>query len=214
MRIAQLFSRLIASAAAVLALQASAADIRPGVEFDYLPKAMPTEPAGKIEVVEFFWYGCPHCNHLEPAVQAWAKTLPPEVAFRREHVLWNGRTDMDGHARLFVALKTMNQVNALTPKVFDAVHRDKIELRDPAVAVDWATKQGLNRAQFESAYNGFGTAALLARAKQMSHDYDIDGVPTFVINGKYKTSPSKVGGGDQRFFEVINALIAKEKAAK
>ncbi|GAB3260895.1 thiol:disulfide interchange protein DsbA/DsbL [Chitinimonas naiadis] len=212
MRIAKLFTRLLATGLALAAFSAHA-EVRAGVDFDYLPNVMPTEAPGKIEVIEFFWYGCPHCYHLEPKVAAWEATLPKDVVFRREHVMWDGRSDMAGHAKVFVALKALGQVNALTPKVFNAIQKDGIELRDEKTLFDWVAKQGVNRAQFESAYKSFGAQSTFARAAQLTRDYRIDGVPNFIVNGKYKTSPSKTGDED-KLFGVINELIAKERAAK
>lgn len=213
MRIAKMFTRFFA-AGLVLAALGCQADTRAGVDFDYLPKVMPVEQPGKIEVIEFFWYGCPHCYNLEPGVQAWKKSLPADVVLRREHVMWDGRSDMAGHAKIFNALKASKQVETLTPQVFSAVQRERIELRDEKTLFDWVGKQaGANRAQFEAAYKGFGAQAQLTRAMQLTRDYGIDGVPTFIVNGKYKTSPSKVGD-ERRFFQVLNELIAKERAAK
>lgn len=211
MRIAKMFARLLATGLALAALS-SHAEVRPGVDFDYLPTVMPTDSPGKIEVIEFFWYGCPHCYHLEPKVEAWAATLPKDVVFRREHVMWDGRSDMAGHAKVFVALKALGQVNALTPKVFDAIQKDGVELRDEKTLFDWVAKQGVNRAQFEAAYKSFGAQSGLNRAGQLTRDYRVDGVPSFVINGKYKTSPSKTGD-EAKMFQVIGELIAKERAA-
>ncbi|PHV12315.1 thiol:disulfide interchange protein DsbA/DsbL [Chitinimonas sp. BJB300] len=212
MRIAKLFTRLIATGLALVAFN-SYAEPRAGVDFDYMPKAMSTEAPGKIEVLEFFWYGCPHCYHLEPMVAAWAKTLPKDVVLRREHVMWDGRSDMAGHAKVFNALKSIKQSDAVTPAVFKAIQADRIELRDEKVLFDWVAKQGVNRPQFEAAYKGFGAQAQLARATQLTRDYGIDGVPTFIINGKYKTSPSKTDGDEKRFFKIMDELIAKERGA-
>ncbi|QNM96888.1 thiol:disulfide interchange protein DsbA/DsbL [Chitinimonas koreensis] len=212
MRIAKLFARVLAAGLALAALSTQAAP-RAGVDFDYMPNVMPVEQPGKIEVIEFFWYGCPHCYHLEPGVEAWEKKLPKDVNFRREHVMWDGRSDMAGHAKLFVALKALNQVDALTPKVFDAIQKDGIELREEKTLFDWVAKQGVDRAKFEAAYKSFGAQAGFSRATQLSRDYRIEGVPTFIINGKYKTSPSKTGTED-KFFQVVNELIAQERAAQ
>ncbi|QDQ26778.1 thiol:disulfide interchange protein DsbA/DsbL [Chitinimonas arctica] len=210
MRFAKLFARLLATGLALAALTTHA-EPRAGVDFDYLSSAKPTDAPGKIEVIEFFWYGCPHCFHLDPKVEAWVKTLPKDVSFRREHAMWDGRSDMTGHAKIFIALKALNQVNALTPKVFEAVQQSKIELRDEKVLFDWVAKQGVNRAQFEAAYKSFSAQSQFTRASQLTRDYQIDGVPTFIINGKYKTSPSKTQSED-KLFVVMNELIAKERA--
>jgi thiol:disulfide interchange protein DsbA len=212
MRMSSFFARLFAAMALVMgAMAAQAADPKPGVDFDYLPTIMPTDSPGKVEVIEFFWYGCPHCFHLEPQVEAWAKTLPKDVVFRREHAMFEGNTNWAGHAKLFVALKTLGLVDALTPKVFDAVHNQRVELRDESTLFDWIAKQGVNRAQFEAAYKSFAAQAGFARQIQLSRDYGLDGVPVFIVNGKYRTSPAKVQS-EEKTFDVINALIVKERA--
>lgn len=219
MRITSLIARAAAIVGLMLGAVASqAAEPRAGVDFDYLPSAMPTETPGKIEVIEFFWYGCPHCFHAEPAVEAWAKTLPKDVVFRREHAMFEGNTSWAPHAKLFVTLRNMGLVDSMTPKVFDAVHNQHIELRDEDVLFDWIAKQGINRAQFEAIYKSFGIQAGMNRQIELSRMYHIDGVPTFIVNGKYVTSPGKMQVSDevasaQKMVGVINALIAKERAS-
>ena len=225
MRFFQLFSKFIAVAALAFGtLAAHAAEPRAGVEYDFLPTAMPTDSPGKIEVIEFFWFGCPHCYRAEPAVEAWAKKLPKDVVFRREHVMWEGRSDMEGHARIFLALKSMGLLDSMTQKVFDAIQRDRIELRRENVLYEWIEKQGINRARFEASYKSFSTQTGLARATQLASAYHVDGVPMFFVNGKYKTSPIDVqrgtstpldeGKSAEMTIDVINALIAKERAAE
>ncbi|MBV8659838.1 MAG: thiol:disulfide interchange protein DsbA/DsbL [Burkholderiales bacterium] len=225
MRVSQLFTKFIAVAAIALgALSAHAIEPRAGVEYDYMPTALPTDTPGKIEVIEFFWFGCPHCYKAEPAVEAWAKTLPKDVVFRREHVMWEGRSDMEGHVRIFLALKSMGLLDSMTQKVFDAIQRDHIELRREDVLFDWIAKQGIDRAKFEANYkSAFSVNAGIARATQLAGTYHIDGVPMFIVNGKYKTSPTSVQRGSstpmdevkgsQVTLDVVNALIAKERAA-
>ncbi|GAB3254381.1 thiol:disulfide interchange protein DsbA/DsbL [Chitinimonas naiadis] len=194
--------------ASVCGLAAADHSKEPPVKF--LAKPQPTETPGKIEVIEFFWYGCPHCNQIEPTVEAWEKTLPKDVVFRREHILWDGRSDMDGHAKLFATLRMMGLLPKYQGAVFNAVHVAKLELRDEKTLFDWVAKQGINRAQFESTYKSFGISSQLSRAKTLAKTYAIDGVPTFIINGKYMTSPHQAGN-EQRMFNIINELIVNER---
>ncbi len=195
-----------------LALVAGAAfgEVKVGTDFDLINPARPVDTAGKVEVIEFFWFGCPHCNHLEPAVEKWEKTLGKDVVFRREHIMWEGRNDMANHVKLFVALKSMGIIDKHTQAVFDAIHKDRIELRDEPKLMEWVAKQGIDRAKFEAAYKSFGAQAQFARALQLTRDYKVNGVPTFVVNGKYTTSVGKFGS-EERLFEVLNELIAKER---
>ncbi|MBV8465256.1 MAG: thiol:disulfide interchange protein DsbA/DsbL, partial [Burkholderiales bacterium] len=212
---------------AVVGLAAAAllahAEVKPGVDFDYMAQPQPTETPGKIEVIEFFWFGCPHCFKAEPAVEAWAKTLPKDVVFRREHILWEGRSDLEGHAKLFNTLRTMGLIDRMAQRVFDAIQVQHIELRDEKTLFDWIEHEGINRAQFEGIYKSFGMQAQMSRSAQLTTKYQIDGVPMFIVNGKYRTSPGKVDSNPKaplgevrasaRALEVINELVAKERAS-
>lgn len=180
---------------------------------DKLAAPQPTADKTKIEVIEFFWYGCPHCNELEPTLEAWEKTLPKDVAFRREHILWEGRRETRGHARLFVTLRSMGILNQHQRAVFEAVHETKLKLQDEKIAFDWAAKRGIDRAKFEAVYKSFGVETQLARAKQLTDSYRIDGVPKFIVNGKYATSPHQAGD-ERKMFAAIDALVKQERGSK
>ncbi|WP_374349662.1 thiol:disulfide interchange protein DsbA/DsbL [Chitinimonas sp.] len=199
--------------AALAAFGVNAAEPVAGTDYQVLKTPQPIATPGKGEVIEFFWYGCPHCFHYEPFVEAWAKTLPKDVVFRREHALFAGRSDMEGHGRLFVALKSLGKVEALTPKVFDAIHKDKIELRDQDKLFDWISKQGVDRKQFEGAYGAFSMQAELKRQEQNVATYQLTGVPAFVVNGKYVVSAKGGDENGQQLFATINALLTKDKPA-
>ncbi|WP_187360055.1 thiol:disulfide interchange protein DsbA/DsbL [Chitinolyticbacter meiyuanensis] len=185
-----------------------------GKEYKRLAKPQPVAKPGKLEVVEFFWYGCPHCFAVEPYVETWAKKLPADVNFRRVHVMWPGRSDLEGHAKIFVALEQMGIGEKYAMPVFRAVQTDRIELRRADTLFDWVKKQGIDQAKFKAAYNGFSMGVSLAKLSQAAQDYKIEGVPTFIVNGKYVTSPSMVGTEDSRVFQVIDELLAKERGSK
>ncbi|GLR12969.1 thiol:disulfide interchange protein DsbA/DsbL [Chitinimonas viridis] len=209
----RLFARaLLALGLSVIGASALAAGDHAG-PVTKLPVAQPVATPGKIEVIEFFWFGCPHCSALEPAVAAWEKSLPPDVVLRREHVMWDGRSDMEGHTKLFVTLRTMGLLAQHQRAVFDAIHGGRVELRDEKTLFEWVAKRGINRAQFEAAYKSFGIGSQIGRAKQMTRDYRVNGVPTFIVNGKYSTSVSQAGG-EQQLFAILNKLIAQERAGK
>ena len=197
-------------AAVVLSSPAAIAD---GPEFTRLAKPQPTEASGKIEVIEFFWYGCPHCNKLEPAVEAWEKTLAKDVVLRREHVIWGGRKEIEVHARLFLTLRTMNLLNQHHRAVFEAIHSAKGALRDEAQVFEWAAKRGIDKAKFEATYKSFGIQAQTARAKATTADYGVQGVPSFVINGKYMTSLGSAHS-EERLFAILDKLIAEERTTR
>jgi thiol:disulfide interchange protein DsbA len=183
-----------------------------GKEYKALAKPQPVAVAGKQEVIEFFWYGCPHCFAIEPAVEAWEAKLPKNVNFRRVHVMWDGRNDMEGHAKIFLALEGMGLTKKHQMAVFKAIQQDRIELRKEDVLFDWVKKQGIDVNKFKANYNGFSTKNQLNKLSEMTKNYAVDGVPMFVVNGKWVTSPSMVGREDDTITKVINELLNKSKA--
>ena len=182
-------------------------------EVTRLSKPLPVDTPGKIEVIEFFWYGCPHCNSLESSVDAWEKQLPKDVAFRKEHVVWPGRPDIEAHARLYLTLRAMGLLGQHHRAVFDALHKDKVSLRTEKDVADWAAKRGIDRAKFEATWKSFGVNAQLGRARDLTNRFEADGVPSFGVNGKYYVSLGAVRS-EKRVFEVVNKLIADERGAK
>ena len=153
-------------------------------------------PAGKIEVVEFFWYGCPHCNAFEPALEAWVKKLPEFVAFRRVPVQFR-EEPFGTHQRIYFALETMGQLEAMHRKVFAAIHNDRLKLDKPAEIQAFMSKNGLDGARFIEVMNSFGVQTKARQAKQLAEAYKIDGVPALGIQGRFYTSGSLAGGQDK-----------------
>lgn len=180
-----------------------------GKDFKALAKPQPVAAAGKQEVIQFFWYGCPHCLTVEPYVETWAAKLPKDVVFRRVHVMWDGRNDMEGHAKIFLALQALGLDAKHQIAVMTAVQKDRIELRDEAKLLGWVKKQGIDVAKFKAVYNGFSSNAQLKNLATMTRDYQIDGVPTFIVNGKWVTSPAMVGAEDATITKMLDELIAK-----
>jgi thiol:disulfide interchange protein DsbA len=197
----------------IILLCAAATPAAEGQDYTRLARPQPVEAPGKIEVIEFFWYGCPHCSKLEPMVEAWEKRLPKDVVVRREHVIWGGRKEIEVHARLFLTLRAMNLLEQHHRAVFEAIHGSKVGLRDAAQVLDWVAKRGIDKAKFDATFKSFGVGTQTARAKQRTEDYGIDSVPSFVVNGKYKTSLS-AAGGEERLFALLNRLIAEERGKK
>jgi thiol:disulfide interchange protein DsbA len=197
----------------LLAFVASGALAAQTDEFSRLPKPQPVDAPGKIEVIEFFWYGCPHCSALEPSVEAWEKQLPKDVAFRREHVVWPGRKETETHARLFLTLRAMGLLNQHHRAVFEAMQAAKTAPRSDKEIADWAAKRGIDRAKFEATYKSFGVNTQLARARDLTNNYLADSVPSFAVNGKYYTSLG-AARGEKRLFEILNKLIADERPKK
>lgn len=173
-------------------------------------------PAGKIEVVEFFWYGCPHCNAFEPALEAWIKKLPADVAFRRVHVGF--RPNFEPQQRFYAALEALGLVEQIHRKVFYAIHHQGAKLDKPEALIEFAVQNGADRAKFTEMYNSFGMQSKVRQGKLLSEAYKIDGVPALGIHGRYYTSPSLAGGdntpeteGQNRALALTDQLIARSR---
>jgi protein dithiol oxidoreductase (disulfide-forming) len=179
-----------------------------GRDFVRLSTPVATSSAGKVEVIEFFWYGCPHCNALEPALEAWVRKLPPDVAFRRVHVAFTALHET--HAKIFYALDAMGQVEAMHKKVFAAMHVQRKRLDKEADIVAFVTENGLDGAKFADAYKSFGVATKVGQAKALSEHYKIDGVPALGVNGRYYTSPA-LAGGNEKALVIADSLIDRSR---
>jgi len=177
-----------------------------------LSPPQPTEGGGKVEVTEFFWYGCPHCYAMEPFVNAWLKTKPADVVFKRVPAYNESWAPM---VSLFYTLEAMGLVEQYHQKVFDAIHKQNVNLNNVKKRDEWLKANGIDPAKFEEVEKSFTVVTKVNRARQLTQAYKVDGVPRFFVNGKYYTSAEQAGGGD-RIFLVIDQLIAtarKEMAA-
>jgi thiol:disulfide interchange protein DsbA len=183
-----------------------------GVDYQTLDKRVAVEaPAGKIEVVEFFWYNCPHCHAFEPVFEAWSKKVPKDVAVRRVPVAF--RDDFAPQQRLFYALEAMGLVDKLHAKVFAAVHVEKKELAKGDAIADWIAKQGVDKAKFLEQYNSFSVATKASRATQLQNAYKIDGVPALGVAGRYWTDGA-MAKGMERALQVVEHLVAGVRNGK
>jgi thiol:disulfide interchange protein DsbA len=187
-----------------------------GTEFRTLEKAQSTESGKKIEVTEFFWYSCPHCNAFEPALEAWVKKQGDTISFRRVPVAF--RDSFQPQQRLYYALEAMGHADDMQKKVFSAIHAERKNLDTEATIADFVATQGIDRKKFLDVYNSFGIQTKLKRAAQLQEAYHIDGVPLVAIDGRFVTSPSIVGAslGSQpemvlqaSTLQVMDYLVAK-----
>ena len=174
-------------------------------------RAPPEPPAGKIEVIEFFWYSCPHCNAFEPALEAWVKNLPKDVSFRRVPVAF--RDDFAPQQRLFYTLDALNKVDEYQAKVFRAVHVERLPLTSDEAILAWAGKQGFDPAKFAEIYRSFSVASKLRRAVQLQDAYKVEGVPALGIAGRYYTDGT-LAGSMERALQVADFLIAEARKAR
>ena len=213
---------LLAASLAVSTAFASPTDPKAGVEYVNLAQPQPTQAAGKkVEVIEFFMYTCPHCNTLEPTMAQWVKKQGDNIVFKRIHLPAQGASDPLTH--LYLTLEAMGKADEWQPKVFKAIHVDRIRLNRDDTIIDWVAKNGMDKTKFVEAWNSFGVMTKLRRMPQIVNNYKVDGVPTIVVDGKYMTSPSQVhsavkatneGQLYQATTQVMDALVAKAAATK
>lgn len=181
-----------------------------GKAYVKLSPPVPTPANGKIEVIEFFWYGCPHCNAFEPTLEAWVKKLPADVSFRRVPVAFRDEPFV-AHQRIYYALEEMGLVDAMHRKVFAAIHVDHQRLDNPAEISAFMAKNGVDATKFMSFYNGFSVQTKARQAAQLAQAYKLDGVPSLGIAGKYFTSAT-LAGSPQQSLAVTDYLIQQSRA--
>jgi thiol:disulfide interchange protein DsbA len=179
-----------------------------GEGFDPIDPPIPTTaPDGKIEVVEFFWYGCPHCYQIEPDLEAWLEKQPENISFVRVPAPLNKKWTV--HAQFFYAAEILGLTEKLHIPLFEAMHVKKRRLFDKDSLIDFAVEQGVNRQEFVDTLNSFGVYVKVQNARKLGQRYQLDGVPAIGINGKYKTSGS-LAGSYSKMFEILSELVAKE----
>lgn len=212
--------RLAVWLAALTFSAAAAAQLAPGKDYRVINPPQPTESGKKIEVIEFFYYGCPHCNNLQTPLRVWLKQKPADVEFRRVPAIfsdaWMPLT------RAYYALDALGAVDKLHHDVFAAIHEQNIRLSDTKVLFDWMAKHGIDRQKFVDTYNSFGVQSRAQRSIELTQRYDIPGTPALTVDGKYLLSPSMALKPDksadhERFFRVLDQVIAmarKERAGK
>jgi len=183
-----------------------AAGYTEGVDYKKLtPQSADT--GDKIEVLEFFWYGCPHCYTFEPYINAWKKTKPANVEFVRVPAIF--RPDWEVQARTYYALSNMGQIEDLHGKIFTAIHKDKKRLDKKEMLTAFLVKNGVDRKKFEEEYNSFAVDSMVRKAKKKQTAYKLQGVPSIAVNGKYLTSGSMAGSYDN-LVKILDYLVAKE----
>lgn len=207
------FRKAIALAASLLTLAFAAFAQAPQQPYAVLSPAQPTDGGGKIEVVEFFWYGCPHCYSLEADVNAWLKKAPKDVVFKRVPAVPNEQWAQS--AVLYYTLEAMGLLDQYHAKAFDAFHKENQNLGNKRIREEWLKKNGIDVAKYNEVEKSFSVATKMQRAKQMTANYKVDGVPRVFVNGKYYTA-AEFAGSNSRIFAVVDQLIAmarKEKTA-
>ena len=180
-----------------------------GTEYRLVSPPLAPESKTKVEVIEFFWYGCPHCYAFEPVVEPWIKKLPADVIFHRVPAIFN--ESWVPQARLYYSLEVLGETERLHGSVFDAIHKDHQLLATEATIADFLEKNGLERKKFTDAYNSFSVQSKVQRSMQLQTAYKIDGVPTMGIDGRYVTANTMVGGSHQAVLPVVDYLIGEAR---
>lgn len=183
-----------------------------GKDYITLDRPLATEAGvGKIEVLEFFWYSCPHCNAFEPAFAQWVKNAPKDVVVRRVPVAF--RDDFIPQQRLYYTLEAMDLVEKMHARVFTAIHGEKLMLNTDAAIQAWAEKQGIDKAKFTETYKSFSVATKIKRAVQLQNDFKIEGVPSFGVAGRYYVDGTLAGSMDKAL-KVVESLVSQSRAAR
>ena len=196
-----------ASAALALPARAQGAPVE-GTHFVRLTPPVATSSPGKIEVIEFFWYGCPHCNAFEPALDAWSKALAADVAFRRVPAAFSD--SWVPHQRIFYALESLDLLATMHRKVFYAIHGQRMRLDKPADISAFMAGNGVDAAKFAQAYDSFTVQTKVRQATQLANAYKIDGVPALGVQGRFYTS-GPLAGSNERSLLVADYLIERSR---
>ncbi|MDD2547593.1 MAG: thiol:disulfide interchange protein DsbA/DsbL [Burkholderiaceae bacterium] len=171
---------------------AQARQFKEGKDYNKLAKPLtPDAPAGKIDVIEFFWYSCGHCNAFEPTLESWIKSAPKDLSIRRIPVAFN--SSFIPQQKLYFTLETMGKLEALHAKVFRAIHVERQALNKDDTILAWVTQQGVDVAKFKEIYNSFSVSNQVRRATQLQNDYGVEGVPSMGVAGRYYTDGTLAG---------------------
>ena len=175
-----------------------------GTNYVRLAQPIPMPATGKVEVVEFFWYGCPHCFALEPVVEQWLTKLPADVNFRRVPAAFTPQYEF--HQKVFYALEAMGQLGNVHRKLFNAIHQEHKRMNSEAEVTAFVSSLGVDGAKFGDTLKSFTVIGKARQARQLADAYGVDGVPTLGVQGRYRTSASMAGGAEQTF-RVVDYLI-------
>lgn len=185
------------------------ADFKEGVEYQKIARAQPTAAEDKIEVLELFWYGCPHCYDLESELDAWQKNKADDVVFVRVPAVLGKSWELG--ARAYYTAELLGVTDQIHKPLFERFHKEKKPIRNMDQLKEFFLTRGVSEKDFDSTINSFAVITKTNRAKQVRNMYGISGVPALIVNGKYRTS-ARLAGGDKKMFEVVDFLVEKERA--
>jgi thiol:disulfide interchange protein DsbA len=202
---------LVLLAATAFVSNGAFAQLVEGKNYARISNPQPVETGRKIEVIEFFSYGCPHCAELEPFLDTWLAKLPPDVQFRRVPVMFQQR--WIPLAKIYYTLDALGTESKVSPDVFKAIHGSGVALWDNDKFYDWAATKGLDRKKVEEVFTSFAVDGKMKRAMQLAQAYNIQSVPTVVVDGKFITSSDRVGTHAQ-LPAAIDELVNKARAER
>ena len=197
-------------ATAALAQSGPAVSLSAGKNYREIAQQPLADPS-RIEVIDFFFYGCPFCNELRPALERWRKTLPADVTFRRIPTV--RRDSWAPLARTFYTLEALGQTERLHDEVYKAYHDEELHMSKPDVMADWASRHGIERAKWLAVYTSDETTQKVAEARKATDTYGIEGTPSIVVNGRFLTS-SGMTDDVKLVVPVAQALIEMVRARK
>lgn len=192
------------------AFVAQAAEYKEGTHYQRIAKQA-TDSGDKVEVIEFFWYGCPHCNIFDPILETWVKNKPDNVVFKRVPAVF--RPEWKVHARAYYALQVMGVGEKYHSKIFDEIHKNKKRIDTLDSLTDFLVKQGIDKQKFTDMYNSMSVDGMVRKAIKQLAGYKIQGVPAMAVNGKYVVS-GRSAGSYENMILIVDYLIKKEAAEK
>lgn len=201
------FLLLCCSVALMPVIANAAADYKEKIHYELVQPPQPTTTKDKVEVVEMFWYGCPHCNSLEPYVERWLKRIPANAEFVRIPAVF--RPTWELHARAFYTAEILGVLEKTHSAMFEAIHNQKRNLATEQELMEFFAQHGVKNEDFKRVFKSFAVEAKVRRAKDLSQRYGISGVPAVIVNGKYRTS-AQLAGGNANIFKVVNFLVEQE----
>lgn len=199
---------LLATAVAIFALSLTGvSSVMAAQGYEMVTPPQPTTSGDQVEVVEMFWYGCPHCYRLEPFVERWLKRKPKNAKFVRMPGVF--RPSWEIHARAYYTAEILGVVDKVHRPMFEAIHEQKRPMSDEASIMGLFNAHGVSNKDFKRVFHSFAVETKLRRAKDMGRRYGAKGVPAIIVNGKYRTGAQEAGG-NAKVFRVVNELVKQE----
>lgn len=219
MRLIQHILAVVGVAVSIAAVHASPSNPQDGVDYQTLAQPQATEANGKVEVIEFMWYNCPHCAAYNPAISAWAKKQGDKIDFKKVPIAFGPA--FIPQQKLLFTLEALGLEEQMSPKVFQTIHVDRRRVDTDKTILAFIEKQGIDKQKFSDTYNSFGVQTKLRRAQQLQDGYNIEGVPIVAVGGKYLTSPAMMAATlanqpeaqqQNASLQVLDFLVAKAAA--